>query len=230
MSKRRNPCGGIQITASALLVLVAGAASAQTGDGVRSASFYQPLTSPPHAAQAPAGFESPAPQSPPPTAIPLTPRGERPALTAAGTRAPISGQPAVTSVVGALSAVIGIFILVAWGSRKYLPKAAGPLPGEVIESLGWAPLAGKQQVQLLRLGKKLILVSLSPAGAEPLAEVTDEAEVERIATICRKERPGSISATFRNVLSQLEQEPASGFVGDDLAQRLAARRTGGDRA
>lgn len=222
MAKRRNLAARCEITAGAILLLLAPAAFAQTGDH-RTASFYQPLSA------APGGFEAPA-VAPGTTAIPLTPRGERPAITAAGTRAPISGQPAVTSVVGALSAVIGIFILVAWCSRKYLPKAAGPLPGEVIESLGWAPLAGKQQVQLLRLGKKLILVSLSPAGAEPLAEVTDEAEVERIATICRKERPNSISATFRNVLSQLEQEPASGFVENDLAQRLAARRTGGDRA
>ena len=102
-----------------------------------------------------------------------------------------------------------------------------PLPGEVFESLGRAPLTGRQQMQLIRLGNKLVLLSVTPTGAETLTEITDIDEVNRLAGLCQQGRSGSISDTFRQVLSQYADEPApGGFVGDpSLSQADAANRT-----
>ena len=65
-------------------------------------------------------------------------------------------------------------------------KSATLLPTEVVEVLGRAPLAGRQQMHLLRCGNKLLLVSVTPTGAETLTEVTDPVEVDRLSGLCRQ--------------------------------------------
>jgi flagellar biogenesis protein FliO len=118
------------------------------------------------------------------------------------------------TILGALGLVLGIFLLTAWGIRRAVPQALHPLPKEVFEVLGRAPLAGRQQAQLLRLGNKLVLVSLSPAGAETLTEITDPLEVDRVAGLCRQAQPGSATAVFRQVLDQFApRRPSAGEVG-----------------
>ena len=57
-------------------------------------------------------------------------------------------------------------------------------------------------MHLLRCGNKLLLVSVTPVGAETLTEVTDPIEVDRLAGLCRQAHPQSATATFRQVLNQ----------------------------
>lgn len=138
-----------------------------------------------------------------------------------------SGRHATTTVIGSLSVVLAAFFVLVWLSRKTAPKGLAPLPGEVFESLGRAPLSARQQMQLIRLGNKLVLLSVTATGAETLTEITDIDEVNRLAGLCQQGRSGSISDTFRQVLSQYADEPApGGFVGDPaLSQVDAANRT-----
>jgi len=109
-------------------------------------------------------------------------------------------------VVGSLALVLGLFFVVAWMMRRTIPAANLVLPGEVLEVLGRAPLAGRQQVHLVRLGNKLVLVSVTPAGMEALSEVTDPDEVERLTGLCRQAQPNSSTAMFRRVLQQFSGE------------------------
>ena len=138
-----------------------------------------------------------------------------------------SGKRATTTVLGSLSVVLAAFFVLVWLSRKTAPKGLAPLPGEVFESLGRAPLTARQQMQLIRLGNKLVLLSVTPTGAETLTEITNIDEVNRLTGLCQQTRSGSISDTFRQVLSQYAEEPApGGFVGDpSLSQVDVANRT-----
>jgi flagellar biogenesis protein FliO len=150
--------------------------------------------------------------------IPLSPRGAT--GNKALLRTPTTGWSTVSSVGASLGLVLAAFLCVAWLSKRYLPKAVGPLPKEVVEQLGWAPLVGRQQMQLVRLGNKLLLIAVTPgASAEPLAEVTDQAEVERLSAICRRTKPESSTHAFREVMNELERQPARGFV--DTQPRVA---------
>jgi flagellar biogenesis protein FliO len=133
-------------------------------------------------------------------------------------------------VLGSLSVVLAAFFVLVWLTRKTAPKGMAPLPSEVFESLGRAPLTGRQQMQLIRLGNKLVLINVTATGAETLTEITDLDEVNRLSALCQQDRSGSISNTFRQVLSQYADEPApGGFVGDpslsqvDIANRTARR-------
>ena len=49
-----------------------------------------------------------------------------------------------------LALVLGLFFLVVWALRRASPNSSATLPGEVLETLGRAPLANRQQVLMLR--------------------------------------------------------------------------------
>jgi flagellar protein FliO/FliZ len=110
---------------------------------------------------------------------------------------------AMISVGGSLALVLGLFLVIAWAMRKTAPRGSLLLPREVFEVLGRAPLGARQQVQLLRCGNKLLLVSIMPGGTETLTEVTDPLEVDRIAGICQQANPKSATMAFRQVFQQL---------------------------
>jgi flagellar biogenesis protein FliO len=106
--------------------------------------------------------------------------------------------------------VLGAFFVLVWLSRKTAPKGLGALPADVVESLGRAPLTSRQQMQLIRVGKKLVLLSVTSTGAETLTEITNSEEVDRLCGLCQQSRSGSISETFRQVLAQSAHEPVRG--------------------
>lgn len=136
-------------------------------------------------------------------AMPLEPPGTR---SSEGARPRVGGLPSVATVVGALAVVLGIFFAVMWGMRRAAPGVLTALPSQVVEVLGRAPLAGRQQVHLLRCGNKLLLVSVTPDAAETLTEITDPTEVDRLAGLCEQMRPHSSSAAFRRMFQQYAHE------------------------
>jgi hypothetical protein len=100
--------------------------------------------------------------------------------------------------------------------------AAQALPAEVVSVLGRVPLEPRQVAQLLRVGNKLVLISLSPGGAETLTEVTDPVEVDRIVGLCRQSLPDSTTKAFEQVFQQLSRDPApGGFLGSTPAPSAA---------
>jgi flagellar biogenesis protein FliO len=123
------------------------------------------------------------------------------------------------TVGGSLSIVLGLFLVVAWVMRKTAPRGSLRLPKEVFEILGRAPLGARQQVQLLRCGSKLLLVSITPHGTETLTEVTDPLEVDRIAGICQQGNPKSSTAAFRQVFQQVAKPSAADAEYPDLGPR-----------
>jgi flagellar biogenesis protein FliO len=130
---------------------------------------------------------------------------------------------ATRTVVSGLAIVLGAFLLLMWVSKKTKPKGSAALPSEVVEVLGRAPLNAKQQMQLVRLGNRLLLLAMSPDSAETLAEISDPQEVERLTAICRQNAPGSVTETFRQVLDELSRQPARGGFVDAPPARARMR-------
>jgi flagellar biogenesis protein FliO len=132
-------------------------------------------------------------------------------------------------VAGSLAVVLGLFLLVAWAMRRAAPRGSALLPSEVFEVLGRAHLAGRQQAHLLRCGRKLLLVSVTPAGVETLTEVTEPLEVDRLAGLCRQAQPHGATAAFRQIFQQwAPSSPLSpggrGVGGEGLSQPLPEQR------
>lgn len=125
---------------------------------------------------------------------------------------------------GSLCVVLSLFFGLAWLTRRGMPKGLGKLPGEVIEVLGKVPLVKGQELQLVRVGAKLLLICVTPSGCETLTEIVDRSEVDRLSTICRTNGPSSMTAAFNQVLTGVGREPASGFAG---SARTSTDRRGG---
>ena len=132
---------------------------------------------------------------------------------------------AMTTVFGSLAVVLALFFFVVWISRRASPNGSSQLPSEAVEMLGRTHLGPRKFVHLVRVGGKLLLVSITSNGMETLTEIDDAAEVERIRSICEQNKPGSVSATFRQVLAQFGNEPSPrGFLGDDADSRQRTAR------
>jgi len=122
------------------------------------------------------------------------------------------------STAGAgLAVVVGLFLICMWLLRRGGGKASGMLPAEAFAVLGRAPLTAQSFVHLLRVGNKLVLVAISADGAQPLTEVTDPMEVDRITGLCASGRGYGPAAEFQQVLAQLAREPARGFLGGEAS-------------
>lgn len=126
-------------------------------------------------------------------------------------------RPLLTAAAS-LGMVLGLFFIAAWALRRTLPAAHGRLPAEVFEVLGRAPLAGRQQVFLARLGNKLLLICLAPSGPCTLGEIDQPEEVERLTGLCAQFQPHSSTAAFKQALAEASQLGA-----------LAGQRTRGER-
>jgi flagellar biogenesis protein FliO len=130
----------------------------------------------------------------------------------------------LTTVAGSLGAVLALFLVIAWCTRRFSPASARALPTEAVELLGRSPLSARQQMQLVRVGNKLLLVALSATDVQTLTEISEPTEVEHLTGLCRRGQAGSASAVFRQTLAQLGSEPATaGFVGTPRPGTRGAR-------
>jgi flagellar biogenesis protein FliO len=162
-------------------------------------------------------------------------KDETSASTGAARRLAEYGVPvqSLYTILCALAIVIGAFLLFAWALKRGAKMAArrGQLPTEVVSVLGRVPLAAKQFAELLRVGNKLVLISLTPTGAETITEVTDPAEVDRLVGLCQQNNPFSTTQAFEQVFQQMSAEAAPvGFLGNDAGLAALASPAGAYRA
>lgn len=159
------------------------------------------------------------------------PRLERPGEKRdAATLSPSADASTLVTVGGSLTLVLGLFLLVTWALRRNVPSGSSQLPREVVEMLGRAPLPGRQQMHLVRLGSKLLLLNVTPNGAETLSEVTDPIEVDRLVGFCHQRAPHSSTAAFHSVLEELSRGGKEDYALDDVRPRRGQSSSRGTRA
>jgi flagellar biogenesis protein FliO len=163
--------------------------------------------------------ESPTNSAPAKRPIPLA-RKHATATEAERPKA-VSPTQSLATVGGSLAVVLALFFGLAWVTRRGMPARIAKLPGEVIEVLGKAPFTKGQELQMVRIGSKLLLLCVTPHSCETLTEINDPDEVDRLSAVCRKNSPTGMSATFDQMLHTMGREPARGFAEDP---RITAAR------
>lgn len=204
--------------------LVAGSTAAAQ-ESLRSSSYGAPRAY----AVEPAANEEPAPEAEvetnsknaPRTPLRL-PRQNKSASKDLSRPVPASSMNSLTTVIGSLGIVLGLFVVLVWLSRRFAPAGTAALPKEAVELLGRTSLGTNQQMQLVRVGTKLLLVALSPQGARTLTEITSATEVERLTEMCRRQKPDSATANFRSLVEQIGGERTSNTFVDNARRPAAA--------
>ena len=110
------------------------------------------------------------------------------------------------SVGGTLLIVIAAFFLLAMLLRKVSPPSSRPLPKDAFECLGRHYLTQKHQLQLLRVGSRIVLVSVMPDGVSTLVEITDPDEAVSFLGLCRRLDSNSSTEMFRKTIASMSDE------------------------
>lgn len=177
--------------------------------------------------RAPAGFDSsrvvqasamqPVRSLPKPSAATGS---EQPSRSAASDRSRASATSMV-SIAGSVAVVVGLFLIVAWTARRGIGSVPPTLPRDALEVLGRKRFTGKQEMQLVRVGSKLVLIHMVPGHAEPICEITDPAEVDRLTGICYQLHPRSSTKNFRETFDKFATErPAARPAARTSADKL----------
>jgi flagellar biogenesis protein FliO len=104
----------------------------------------------------------------------------------------------------ALTAVIALILFLRWGSRKILAIPAAGTSPHVMRVVARSPIAPKQNVLLLRVGQRLVIVGDSGGRLSALGQITD---ADEIATIVGQAKSNATSppANFGGMLRRLSR-------------------------
>ena len=137
----------------------------------------------------------------------------------------------IVSLVVVTVAAAGLAWLVRAISRggTSLASRLGPggrAPAGLLEVLGRYPLARAHQLVLLRLDRRVLLVSQQGGGMRTLCEVTDPEEVASILVLAGEAEGSSLAAKFRSAMSGFERAHADNtpeFASVGASSSLRAR-------
>lgn len=86
--------------------------------------------------------------------------------------------------VGGLSLVVIAIMLSARFLRRWLPKTPNELPEQALEMLGRFPVDPRNNIYLVRCGRRLLLLGAAADGLRTLSEITDVGEVSSLMSLC----------------------------------------------
>jgi flagellar protein FliO/FliZ len=108
----------------------------------------------------------------------------------------------------ALMIVIGVIFLLRWAGRKMFLLPGNVKANPAIKVLSRTVLSPKQQVMLLQVGKRLVVVGDSGGRLSALSEITDPDEVAGLVGevgSARPDRAESAIKSFRNLFGLAKQ-------------------------
>lgn len=107
-------------------------------------------------------------------------------------------------------------------ARRYLPGGNQLFATPAVEVLGRTHLDPRRYLALVRIGRRLILVGVTPDGMAPITEINDEREIAEILEASKPKNPAGVSLfkqLFHKHLSTVEQKEKSAEA-DNAAEVL----------
>jgi flagellar biogenesis protein FliO len=126
-------------------------------------------------------------------------------------------------VLTALGIVIGLILALRWLGRFFFPATTGRARSRAVEVLARSPLSPKQQVMLLRVGQRLLVVGDSGSQMSPLCQITDPDEVAALVGQLRDEKMQVPKRAFGTMFGRSQDafetpEPAPIAAGNELRE------------
>ncbi len=102
-------------------------------------------------------------------------------------------MPSVWPALFSVLAVCGLFCAALYLVKKYLPGHRQLFNHPAVEVLGRTHLDQKRSVTLIRVGKRVLVVGVSPDEMRALSEITDEEEITEIMEVARPKTEAGLS-------------------------------------
>lgn len=103
---------------------------------------------------------------------------------ASGRGEPVS-PPSMFAPLFYVFVICAFFVAILYLAKKYLPGHRRLFSHPAMEVLGRTHLDQRRYVSLLRVGKRILVVGVSPDELTSLSEITDEAEITEIMEVAR---------------------------------------------
>jgi flagellar biogenesis protein FliO len=126
------------------------------------------------------------------------------------------------TTIGALVVTLGLFTILVLVMKRVQtnPKQMG-LPREAFEVIGETTIGPKQKLMVVRCGVQALVVGVSPAGIQSVAQIDDPDEAGQFIAQCRG--LGS-TAEFNKTLREMEKEPVQrGFVANEPSRQTSGK-------
>ena len=149
-------------------------------------------------------------------ALPLTARGSSTPIDLQADPNAAAARPGQLTDWKLLAAIAATLAVVA-AATAFTKRRATFLPPDVFEVLGEGSLGGQHAVRIVRFGPKTLLVGVSSAGCQTLAELTDPQATACIAAACRGVHPPLRPPVPARTLTASSQPPVLARVGGEAA-------------
>lgn len=116
-----------------------------------------------------------------------------------------SSSPAF-KLIGGICIVTAIFFAFVLLAKRGGAKVNSRIPSEIFEVVGQLPLNQKQQFHLVRLGSKLLLLSVNNNHTQTISEISDPIEVEHVLSMLHKGQAAEAFNSFRRITGQMRQQ------------------------
>ncbi len=171
-----------------LIALMAGALFAQTSDA---------QTSRPSAATSGASVAAPARSASSSSGTITRHRSEPTASTRpAGTMKATPGGFDTTRVVLSLAIVLGLIFVLRWLSQRLFGKTVAGRASRAVQVLSRNVISPKQQLLVVQVGRRLVVVGDSGQQMNPLCEITDPDEITALVGQLHEEKRESTGNPF----------------------------------
>lgn len=145
---------------------------------------------------------------------PIRSTTSQPPASGPAAAAPMAPSMEYARVLGALGVVIGLIFAFRWGARFFFPSVAGRSSNRIVQVLARSALTPKQQVILLRVGRRIIVVGDSGVQMNTLCEIAEPDEVASLVGQLNQDRIasgsgfGSLFGRFRGRFEGAEEPEA----------------------
>jgi len=109
-------------------------------------------------------------------------------------------------VAGAMAIVIGLIFVLRWGGQRIFNPGSARGTTRSIQVLARSPVAPRQQIMLLQVGKRVIVVGDSAGQMTSLCEITDGDEVAALVGQIRDEKIDSSTRAFGSIFRRANRE------------------------
>lgn len=122
---------------------------------------------------------------------------------------PASAYPSILPPLIYVGLICGLFIAILTLVKKYLPGHKRLFAHPSMEILGRTHIDQRRYVSLLRVGKRIIVIGVSPDEMTSLSEITDDEEITRIMEVARPKTESGLNIfqrLFQHSVVEAEEE------------------------
>jgi flagellar biogenesis protein FliO len=112
----------------------------------------------------------------------------------------------VLDMLWPLTLVLGGIGVVFWAVRKYVPGMRKMTGSRAVEVLARTYLSPRQSVNIVRLGRRILVVGQTTDRLSALATITDPDEVSELIGLCESASAGSATSSFRNIFKKFDRQ------------------------